>query len=152
MNIQPLPPEKLCYHCDPNVFSFETTAELEDLEGLIGQSRAVEAVQFGIGIRREGYNLYVLGPHGTGKYTAVRQFLEQQAADEPTPSDWCYVNNFEQPHKPRVLQLPPGQGAALRSDMESLVQELRTAIPTAFEREDYRSQKQALQEEFNEQQ
>ncbi|KPK06529.1 MAG: ATP-dependent protease [Anaerolineae bacterium SG8_19] len=150
--LQPLSPEQLCRHCDPAQFSFETTAALEDLEGLIGQTRAVEAVQFGIGIRREGYNLYVLGPHGTGKHTAVRQFLEQKAATEPTPADWCYVNNFEQPHKPDVLKLPPGQGAELRGDMEWLVQELRTAIPAAFEKDDYRAQKQALQEEFAEQQ
>jgi lon-related putative ATP-dependent protease len=150
--LKPLAPEQLHQQCDASQFTFETTAELETLEGLIGQARAVEAVQFGIGIRQEGYNLYVLGPHGTGKYTAVRQFLEQKAATEPTPSDWCYVNNFEQPHQPNALQLPPGQGVALRRDMEKLVQELRTAIPAAFEREDYRSQRQALQEEFGQQQ
>ncbi len=148
MTIQPLPPQKLYARCDPQQFSFDTTAELEDLEGLIGQARAVEAVQFGIGIRREGYNLFVLGPHGTGKYSAVRQFLEQQAVTEATPADWCYVNNFEMPHRPRALQLPPGQGIVLQQDMEKLVRELRTAIPVAFEKDDYRSQKQALQEEF----
>jgi len=147
-DLQPLPSAQLCRYCNPAQFSFETTAELENLEGLIGQTRAVEAVQFGIGIRREGYNLYVLGPHGTGKHTAVRQFLEQKAATESTPSDWCYVNNFKQPHKPGVLQLPPGQGAVLRGDMEQLVQELRLAVPAAFDKDDYRAQKQALQEEF----
>jgi len=150
--IKPLAPDQLRQRCDPGEFTFETSAELETLEGLIGQARAVEAVQFGIGIRSEGYNLYVLGPHGTGKYTALRQFLEHKAITEPPPSDWCYVNNFEQPHKPNALQLPPGRGVALQRDMEKLVQELRTAIPAAFEREDYRSQRQALNEEFSQQQ
>ena len=149
---KPLPPEKLYHRCNLEQFTFDTTAELEDLEGLIGQARAVEAVKFGIGIRQEGYNLFVLGPHGTGKYTAVRQFLEQKAATEPTPADWCYVNNFEHPHKPRILELPPGQGSVLQRNMDQLVQELRTTIPAAFERDDYRTQKQSLDEAFSEQQ
>lgn len=147
-----LPPEKLRQRCASDQFTFETTAELEVLEGLIGQKRAVEAVQFGIGIRQEGYNLYVLGPHGTGKHTAVSEFLEQKAATEPTPADWCYVNNFEQPHKPQPLQLPPGKAVALQRDMEQLVEELRTTIPTVFEGEDYKTRKKALEEEFNKQQ
>ena len=120
MKLNPLPPEKLYHRCDPNQFAFDTTADLDTLEGLIGQTRAVEAVQFGIGIRQEGYNLFALGPHGTGKHTAMRQFLEQKSATEPTPADWCYVNNFEQPHKPCVLQLPAGQGVVLRRDVEHL--------------------------------
>lgn len=149
---KPLPVETLRQRCNPDQFTFDTTAELEDLEGLIGQKRALEAVQFGIGIRQEGYNLYVLGPHGTGKYTAVSEFLEQKAATEPTPVDWCYVNNFDHPHKPMPLQLPPGQAATLQRDMEQLVEELRNAIPAAFESEDYQTRKQALEEEFSKQQ
>lgn len=147
-----LPPDKLRQRCALDQFTFETTAELEVLEGLIGQKRAVEAVQFGIGIRQEGYNLYVLGPHGTGKYTAVSEFLEQKAATEPTPADWCYVNNFEHPHKPQPLQLPPGKAVALQRDMEQLVQELRTTIPAVFDGEDYKTRKKTLEEEFTKQQ
>ncbi len=146
--VQALTPDRLCRQCDPAQLPFGTTAELEELTEIIGQERAVEAVRFGISIRREGYNLYVLGPHSTGKYTSVRQFLEQKAATEPTPSDWCYVNNFQEPHKPRALRLPPGQGRQLCRDMESLVNELRTAIPVAFEAEDYRTRKEALENEF----
>ncbi len=149
---KPLPPQKLYRCCNLEQFTFDTTAELESLEGLIGQTRAVEAVKFGIGIRQEGYNLFVLGPHGTGKYTAVRQFLEQKATAEPTPADWCYVNNFEHPHKPHLLKLPPGQGPVLQHAMGQLIQELRTAIPVAFERDDYRTRKQTMDEEFSEQQ
>ncbi len=152
MIIEPLPPQQLRQTCDPSQFDFETTAELKDLSEIIGQERAVEAIQFGIGIQREGYNLFALGPSGTGKRTTIRQFLDQKAAAEPIPSDWCYVNNFEQPHKPRALRLPPGQGVVLRKDMEQLVEELRTAIPAAFESEDYRTRRQEIEEEFKERQ
>jgi lon-related putative ATP-dependent protease len=150
--IQPLPSEKLCQACDPSQFEFETTDELDDLTAVIGQNRAVEAIQFGIGIQQDGYNLFALGPSGTGKRTTIRQFLDQKAADESVPPDWCYVNNFEQPHKPQTLKLPPGQGIVLRDDMEKLIEELRTAIPAAFESEDYRTRKQEIEEEFKEQQ
>ena len=150
--VQPLRPDQLCQACDGSQFDFETTDELEDLAEIIGQERAVNAVQFGIGIRREGYNLFALGPSGTGKRTTIGQFLDQKAATEPIPSDWCYVNNFEFSYQPRALQLPPGRGVVLRKDMEKLVEELRTAIPAAFESEDYRTRRQEAQEEFKEQQ
>jgi lon-related putative ATP-dependent protease len=150
--VQPLRADQLCRTCDGSQFDFETTAELEDLDEIIGQERAVGAVQFGIGIRREGYNLFALGPSGTGKRTTIGQFLDRKAAAEPVPSDWCYVNNFEQAHKPRALRLPPGQGIVLRKDMEQSIEELRTTIPAAFESEDYRTRRQEAQEEFKERQ
>ena len=150
--VQPLRPDQLCQTCDGSQFDFETTDELEDLAEIIGQERAVNAVQFGIGIRREGYNLFALGPSGTGKRTTIGRFLDRKAATEPIPADWCYVNNFEFSYQPRALQLPPGRGVVLRKDMEKLVEELRTAIPAAFESEDYRTRRQEVQEEFKEQQ
>lgn len=148
--IKPLEPAMLRRRCDPESFSFETTAELEELTEIVGQARAVEAVRFGIDIRREGYNLFVLGPPGIGKHSLVRQFLEQEVGAKPTPADWCYVNNFEQPYKPHALRLPPGQGQTLRQDMNQLVEELRTVIPAVFDSEDYRTRKQGLEEEFKE--
>ncbi len=138
--------------CPPASFKFETTDELEDLTEIIGQDRAVKAVHFGIGVQREGYNLYVMGPSGMGKHTMVSQFLEQKARSQPHPPDWCYVNNFKQPHKPKALKLPPGKGEQLRQDMEQLVEELTTAIPAAFESDEYRSQIQTMEEELKEQQ
>ena len=150
--IDPLEPGQLCPRCDPEQFSFQTTDQLADLTEMIGQARAVEAVQFGVGIRREGYNLYVLGPAGVGKQTLVRQFLDQSAAAEPQPSDWCYVNNFEQPHKPIALQLPSGRGAILLEDMRQLVEELRAAIPAVFESEEYRTRAEQIEAEFTERQ
>ncbi len=150
--VEPLPAQQLCQTCDPSQFSFETTAELKDLDEIIGQERAVDAIQFGIGIQHEGYNLFALGPSGTGKRTTIGQFLDQRAATDPIPSDWCYVNNFEQPHRSRALRLLPGQGIVLRKDMDLLIEELRTAIPAAFESEDYRTRKQETEEEFKDQQ
>jgi lon-related putative ATP-dependent protease len=150
--VRPLEAAALYQRCDPMQFSFETTADLEDLTGVIGQARAVEAVRFGIGISHEGYNLFALGPEGTGKYAVVRRYLERQAADRPPPSDWCYVNNFVEAYKPRALRLPAGGGSRLRRDMERLVEELRTAIPATFESENYRRRRQDIEEEFRERQ
>ena len=150
--VRPLEAAALYQRCDPMQFVFETTADLEDLTGVIGQDRAVEAVRFGIGMSRQGYNLFALGPEGTGKYSVVRRYLERQAAGQPPPSDWCYVSNFVEAYKPRILQLPAGGGSRFRRDMEHLVEELRTAIPATFESENYRQRRQDIEEEFRERQ
>src|SRR6266511_2289273 len=150
--VKALEPAALRQRCDPTQFPFETTAEVEDLTDVLGQTRAVEAVRFGIGIRREGYQLLALGPEGTGKYSVVRQFLKRKAAGQSPPADWCYINNFADPHKPYALRLPPGGGVKLRRDMERLVEELRTAIPATFESENYRRRRQDIEEEFRERQ
>jgi lon-related putative ATP-dependent protease len=150
-SIQPLAPEALCTQCDPAQFTFATTAELDDLTQVLGQARAVEALKFGIGIRRDGYNLFVLGEPGTGKRTVVRQFLDEKAAREAPPPDWCYVNNFQEAHKPRVMQLPAGTGVKLKNDMEQLMADLRAAIPAVFESEEYRTRRQEMEEKLKEQ-
>ncbi|MGB7217655.1 MAG: ATP-binding protein [Vicinamibacterales bacterium] len=143
-----LEPAALRRSCDPARFTFKTTAELADSPLLLGQDRAVAAVQFGIGIRGEGYNLFALGPQGAGKHAIVRRFLEQQAASEPPRRDWCYVHNFEQPHRPRALSLPSGKGARFRDDVARLVDEIRTAITAALETEEYRQRHQQIHDEF----
>jgi predicted ATP-dependent protease len=135
--------------CDPARFPFKTTAELPDSPLVFGQARAVAAIQFGIGMHREGYNLFALGPAGAGKHAVVRKFLEEQAAAEPSARDWCYVHNFEQPHRPQALSLPKGKGAKFRDDMTRLVDELRTAISAALETEEYRQHHQQIHDEFN---
>lgn len=146
--IQPLQSGKLYRHCDEGKFTFETTAELEDLTEIIGQVRAVVAAQFGIGMRRDGYNLYVMGPSGSGKRTLMRHLLEQRLAGAAPPSDWCYVNNFSRPHKPCSIQLPAGMGGKLRSEMQQLVDELRATIPAVFEAEEYRHRLGQINDEF----
>ncbi len=151
-NNRPLGAEALYRRCDPGQFDFETTADLPEQAEMIGQTRAVEAIQFGMGIEREGYNLFALGPSGTGKRTLVGEFFRQRAASEPVPSDWCYVHDFGQPHQPNALCLPAGKGRELCSDMEELVEELRTALSAAFDSEEYQTRRQVLQEELQEQQ
>ncbi len=150
--IKPLMPGQLSRHCDVAEFSFATTAELEDISEIIGQVRAVDAAQFGIGMRRDGYNLYVMGPSGSGKHTMVRQLLDQRVAGEESPFDWCYAHNFSQPHKPRVIRLSAGRGAKLCRDMQQLVDELSATIPAVFEGEEYRHRLAEINNEFGERQ
>jgi len=155
-HIPPLPPalsaDKLYRPCDVERFTFTTTAELEDLTEGIGQIRAIDAAEFGIGMRRKGYNLYVMGPGGSGKRTLMRQLLDRRIAGEAQPFDWCYINNFSQPHKPRAVRLPAGMGVKLRTDMQQLVEELRATIPAVFEGEEYRRRLNQINEEFGERQ
>jgi lon-related putative ATP-dependent protease len=141
-------PEALRRCCDAADFSFESTAELPDLDGVIGQDRALEAIRFGIGIKRPGYNLFALGPSGVGKEHLLRRSLADRSAREPVPDDWCYLNNFAEPHKPDGMRLPPGRALPFRRDMERLVDELKAAIPAAFESEDYRHRKEVVEEEL----
>lgn len=148
----PLPVEALKRSTNPRRFSFSTTAELEPLTEFPGQSRAVDSVRFGLGIRHEGYNLFVLGPSGTGKRAVVRHFTHEQAQSGAKPSDWAYVHNFSEPHKPKMLRLPPGRGGALKQEMERLIEELRAAIPAAFESEDYRTRRQVIDQQYKEKQ
>ena len=151
-SVQPLTPEAMCRRCDPDRFSFATTAELEDLPGVIGQGRAIDAIRFGIGIRNPGYNLYVLGPAGIGKHAAVRHLLEERAQTGASLFDWCYVNNFKQPAKPQLLKLPSGRGSLLQGDMQRLVEELRVEIPAAFSADDYMTSLRLIEEDFEKQQ
>jgi predicted ATP-dependent protease len=148
----PLETQLLYHPCDTEQFGFQTTADLEDLKEIIGQMRAMEAVHFGIGIRQQGYNLFVLGPSGLGKRSMVQQLLESKAATEHEPDDWCYINNFAQPHKPHALRLPCGRGAELRQHMAQQVAYLRTAIPALFESEEYRTKSEAIHDEFRKRQ
>jgi len=129
---------------------FRTTAELPDCAITMGQDRAVSAIQFGIGIHQHGYNLFALGPSDAGEHAIVRQFLEQQAASAPAARDWCYVHNFEQPHRPRAISLPAGRGVKFRDDMGRLVDDLRTAVSAALETEEYRLRHQQIDQEFSE--
>jgi lon-related putative ATP-dependent protease len=137
---------------DLTQIEFETTSDLAELHEVIGQPRAVDAIQFGTGMKDEGYNIYALGPTGLNKRGLVQRFFESRAREQITPSDWVYIHNFEQEHKPLVIELPPGQGQALHKDMEQLKTELKTALPAAFESEEYQSRRQAIHEEFRERQ
>ncbi len=148
--IDPLAPAALHRATDPAALGFVTTDDLPDLDEIVGQRRAVEAVEFAIGVRHEGYNLFALGPAGTGKHTVLRQFLAGHAATEPAPPDLIYVHDFDRPQSPRAIRLPPGRGVELRDAMDHLVSELRRAIPAAFESEAYRLRREAMDAELRE--
>ncbi len=145
-----LSPSELYQACDPDELSFESTAQLEDLKHLVAQERATEAVELGANIAVDGYNLFVLGREGTGRHTLVREYLKHKAAKEPAASDWCYVNNFEEPRKPKALKLPAGRGREFEQDINQLLDDAHTAIPAAFESEDYRTRRQAIEQEVEE--
>ncbi len=147
-----LEPRELRRACDPAGLPFETTEQLEDFAEVLGQSRAVGAIRFGVGIERDGYNLYAMGPEGIGRHSIVRRFLEERAPGRATPPDWCYVFNFATPHMPRAISLPAGQAARLRRDMERLVEDLRAGIPAAFETDEYRTRRQEIETEFDQRQ
>jgi len=112
----------------------------------------MSAIRFGVKMNRQGYNIFALGPAGLGKHTLVRRTVEERAAQEPSPPDWCYVNNFDQPYRPSVLKLPCGKGREFKRDMEHLVEDMQTALSAAFESEEYQSRRRTLDSEFQEQQ
>ncbi|MCK5002191.1 MAG: AAA family ATPase [Gammaproteobacteria bacterium] len=145
-----LSPDTLYHACDMSTLKFKTTEELEDSKEIIGQDRALEALDFGVGIKDDGYNLFVSGSTGLGKHTIVKHLLKTKAADLTKPSDWCYINNFEHPHKPKVLKLPTGYGSKLRDDMQQLVEDLLSAIPSAFETDEYNAHVKEINDELEE--
>jgi lon-related putative ATP-dependent protease len=152
MSVTPIPLDKLYQPTDPNQFSFETTDQVDELTDIIGQPRAVEAVRFGTGMRSSGYNIYALGPSGTGKRSLVTKHFQTTASEETTPPDWCYVHNFDQSHKPKVIQLPPGMGTKFQGDIDQFVDELRNALSTAFESDEYRTRRRMVESEIEERQ
>jgi lon-related putative ATP-dependent protease len=135
--VEELRVEQLRRVSDTVIMHCETTEELTPLEGIIGQERAVRALRFGLEIQERGFNIYVAGVSGTGRTTAVQDFLEALAKAKPVPSDWCYVNNFLKPYEPKAIKLPPGQGRELQKDVKTFIDEVRRELPKAFESEDY---------------
>jgi lon-related putative ATP-dependent protease len=142
--IQELDYSQLKFRCDPSLFKFTSTKDIPIEDHIYGQDRACKAIDFGVGIKSFGYNIFVLGPAGSGKTTAVRRALALKAKSRPTPSDWVYVNNFEDSSLPLVLQLPTETGTQLRDNMQALVDELKVQIPQAFENEHYQDQRKHL--------
>jgi lon-related putative ATP-dependent protease len=134
----------LMRRCDLTRIPFDTTAAATGFEEFVGQERALEALRFGLAMRREGYNLFAMGPPGVGKETLIGQLLSRRMAQEPPPSDWCYVHNFRDPHRPRAIELPAGQGSAFRADMERVVAALQVSMRAAFDSDEIRTRKQRL--------
>ncbi len=148
----PLPAQALYRRCDPEQFAFKTTQSLEKFSKIPGQDRAVEAIHLATEIDIEGYNVFVLGRPGSGRHTFVREFLKGKAAEQPVPSDWCYVYNFDDPRQPLALKLPAGASKEFRVDIEHAIQDAQTVIPAAFESEDFQAQQEAITDEFKDRQ
>lgn len=143
-----VPTNQLRAFVDPKSLPFESTASLEPLErGVVGQTRGIDAIQFGMDMKDSGYNIFVAGPPKAGLTYIAKTFLEKRAKQEPVPPDWCYVYNFKEHDMPKSLSLSPGRGRELKKDMKDFVEALKTKIPEVFDSEDYRTrEKEVLQD------
>lgn len=148
--VRELDAEQLFRPCDPESLGIATTSDVGPDEKVIGQVRASEAVRFGLGIDQYGFNIYALGPAGTGKQYLVERFVREAADGEAVPDDTCYVHNFDEPHSPRVLRVPPGMGTQLRQDMQDLVNEIRSSLAQALDSEEYQTRRRVLEQQFEE--
>jgi lon-related putative ATP-dependent protease len=142
-----LGPEVLCAACDPETLGFPTTEDLSDIDPALIHPRAVEAIHLGLEMPHKGYNLFVLGDAGSGRHAIVNRLLAEERHKGPPPVDWCYVNNFANPVRARLLQLPCGRGLQLRNDMQRFVGEIGEAIAAALESDQYRERVESLQED-----
>ena len=149
--IHELRAEQIRRKIDPQTLQLPTTAEVGPPSGIIGQRRAVEALRFGLGIHNSGFNIYVAGPPGIGKMTAVRAFLADLARAKDTPPDWCYLNNFDDPYQPRVYQLPPGRARKLQQDLQRVIAHIRQELPKAFGGDGYTEQREEIAKGLNQQ-
>jgi lon-related putative ATP-dependent protease len=135
---------------NPDDLGCASTADLEPAHGLIGQERALAALEFGVSIRARGFNIFALGSQGSGRHNAVRRFVESRAKDQPPPDDWVYVFNFEEPYRPKALRLPHGSGVRLAAELDDLVTQLKGMLRAMFEASDYRDRLGAIETEFQE--
>ncbi len=119
-----LKPNQLRPITAPQIFSFKTTAELADFKGVLGHQRAIDALNFGVGMTKEGYNIYAFGSPGLGKYDIVEQVITELAKTRPVPNDWCYVQNFADPERPVAIELPAGIAGEFKNDMRDLVKDI----------------------------
>ena len=145
--------EEICWHCNTTDFTFECTDELAPPQGLIGQDRALKAIQFGLEVDKRGYNLFVTGLTGTGKASAIKRHLQSIIDERKSQGvqfpiyDWCYVHNFADPDIPKMLRMPPGQSKLLHQLLEELLRTLREEIPKVFSSDNYTAQKKQVEEE-----
>jgi lon-related putative ATP-dependent protease len=143
-----VPVEKLRWRCDPEALPFETTRAIQPCEEIIGQERAQEAIRLGLNVHSVGYNIFVTGLTGTGRFTTIKCILEELNVQGKIPNDFCYVNNFKNPDMPHMLSLPPGRGNAFKKEMENLIETLKKKIPLMFENETYLNKKKEVVEKF----
>jgi lon-related putative ATP-dependent protease len=148
----PLAADQLYRAANLSGLSFVTTADLQPIDGPIGQGRALGAINFGMRIEKPGFNLFVIGPNGGRMQDAVKEVLAREAQTRPAPSDWVYVNNFVDQDKPTAIELPAGRARAFAQSMHQLIDDLKTALPAVFQSEDYQTRRSAIDEAFQKKQ
>ena len=137
--------------CQPSMFNFETTADIEPLDQVIGQERAVRAITFGLEMKSAGYHIFVTGPEGTGKTTIVQELIRKAAKALPTPADWCMVNNFKDEYRPRALPVNPGQAARFAKSLNRLITDLKIRLPKEFQTDPFREKIIEIQKKYGQQ-
>src|SRR5512135_1552967 len=142
-----LPVSELRHETDPAEFPFKTTADLGLKEEVIGQARAVKAIEFGLSIRNHGYNIFVSGIPGTGKNSIVKSLVKRISLDRPVPDDWCCINNFKDTDRPLAIKLPAGRGREFRQDVGKFIEFMQGEISKVFESKDYEERKSRIVEE-----
>lgn len=148
MAITKLTSKQLYRKCDPTKFDFKTTADLEERLSALGQDRAISAVELGIHIHSRGYNLFCLGPEGTGKTSLVKRILEKEAKTRKTPDDWAYVYNFDEPYKPLAVRFPAGKACAFAKDVDELIENLSISLPAIIESEEYKAALEIIRQKY----
>ena len=136
--------------CDPSVFKFKDTSELDNIETGIGQDRGIKALEFGVNVDVKGYNIYLEGPSGVGKTMYSYNYLKQISKQKKTPSDWCYIYNFEDPNEPVAVDLPAGQGKEFKETMDIFIKDIRKDIKNTFNNDDFEKEKALIKQEFEE--
>ncbi len=144
-----LQPEKLCLSISESQLNFTSTADLDEFQGVLGQDRAVNAIQFGVAMNRPGYNIFVMGDTGTGRSSYVKDYLKSEAKRQHTPNVWCYVNNFKNPREPKALELMPEQASQFKERIATLIDQLLATFPAALEHPAYQQKKSAIDYVFN---
>jgi predicted ATP-dependent protease len=142
----------LRYVCDPKVFKFKNTSEIKPLYEVIGQKRAVQAIEFGLNMKSSGYNIFVTGVEGTGKSTIVRDLVSKHARTLPKPDDWCLVNNFKDHFRPQAIAVPSGKAVPFSKKMHKFVEDLKKQLPKAFEGEGYLKRLSGIKSRFSDKQ
>ena len=136
--------------CNPDIFNFEDTSELESVNTEIGQERGIKALEFGVNVDTKGYNLYLEGPGGVGKTMYAKNYLDKISKKEKVPSDWCYIYNFENPNEPIAVSFTAGQGKEFKETMDSFVKDIRNDIKSTFNNDDFEKEKTLIKQDFEE--
>ncbi len=150
--VRPLPASDLRYTCKESSFRFKTTASLKPLKSIIGQERAIGAIEMGLRLKKQGYNIFVAGMTGTGKSTVIKTYLEKVIDRSYRPPEWCYVQNFEDDETPVIMEVPAGVGRALKNELAEIIEFLREEIPKVFESDEYEEERKRIVEETEEKQ